>query len=179
MKYILIISSIFLFAITACEPNEGNSTPQTSSSTANVSAAPTNNENELLENVMGEWKIDRVYAYGVGGSRNDMDDIIALLGTKILFSANAFKFGNEPEKKPVFYKLSDSSDELFNSNIDWLEKSTLSTDLNVQTLKEISLYEDDQYRNFYYGDGNFTYYSDKGELILEHDGDLFLLVKVE
>ncbi|WP_144024433.1 hypothetical protein [Paenibacillus borealis] len=73
--------------------------------------------------------------------------------------------------------MSKSSDESFLSDIDWIEESIMSTDLNPQTLKEISLYEDDQYANFYYGDGNITYYTDKGELILDQEGDLFLLEK--
>ncbi|MOA69556.1 hypothetical protein D3C78_1978150 [compost metagenome] len=55
----------------------------------------------------------------------------------------------------------------------------MDTDLNLQTLTEIILYEDNQYRSFYYGDGIVTFYTDEGELFLEYDGDLFLLVKME
>ncbi|MEK5029597.1 MULTISPECIES: hypothetical protein [unclassified Paenibacillus] len=178
----IVVLIIILVLITACGTEKGNisriATPDTNIASSS-SAIPDKSNSELIEKLMGKWKIDRIYAYGVGGSKNDAQDIKELIGTEIVFTSSSIKFGDEAEEKPVFYKLSKSSDESFLSDIDWIEESTMSTDLNPQTLKEISLYEDNQYVNFYYGDGNITYYTDKGELILDQEGDLFLLEKWE
>ncbi|WP_379142986.1 hypothetical protein [Paenibacillus sp. sgz500992] len=175
-------SFLILVFITACGTEKGNisriATPATNIASSS-SVIPDKSNSELIEKLMGKWKIDRIYAYGVGGSKNDAQDIKKLIGTEIIFTSISIKFGDEAEEKPIFYKLSKSSDESFLSDIDWIEESTMSTDLNPKTLKEISLYEDNQYENFYYGDGNITYYTDKGELILDQDGDWFLLEKWE
>lgn len=178
MVVVLILN---LLIITACGTENGNITrivtPATDITSASV--VPDKSNSELIERLIGKWEIDRIYVYGVGGSKNDEQDIKKLIGTEIIFTSNSIKFGDEAEEKPIFYKVSKSSDESFLSDIDWIKESTMGIDLNPQTLKEISLYEDDQYENFYYGDGNITYYTDKGELILDQDGDLFLLVKMK
>ncbi|QQZ60792.1 hypothetical protein JI735_30795 [Paenibacillus sonchi] len=180
MVLILILQ---LLLITACrtETEKGDVARTVTSATkiTNTSVVPDDSNTQLIDSLIGKWKIDSLYAYGVGGSKNDEQDIKKLIGTEIIFSSDSIKFGNEAEEKPIFYKVSRFSDESFLSDIDWIKESTMDTDLNPQTLKEISLYEDEQYKNFYYGDGNITYYTDKGELILDQDGDLFLLVKME
>ncbi|WP_046227056.1 hypothetical protein [Paenibacillus dauci] len=132
---------------------------------------------EVVEDLIGKWKVDRLYSYGVGSSKNDEQTIKKLIGTEIIFSSNSIKFGKEKTKKPIFYKVSKSSDESFFSDMNWLKESTVATDLNLQSLKEISVYEDAKYEKIYYGDANIMYYTINKELILNKDGDLFLLVK--
>ncbi|MEK4852831.1 hypothetical protein NST04_23470 [Paenibacillus sp. FSL H7-0756] len=177
----IVILIMCLLLITACGTEKGNvaQTVTPAKATTNTSVVPDNSNSRIIKSLIGKWKIDSLYAYGVGGSKNDEADIKKLIGTEIIFSSDSIKFGNETKEKPIFYKVSKISDESFLSDIDWIKESTIDTDLNPQTLKEISLYEDEQYEDFYYGDGNITYYSDKGELILDQDGDLFLLVKME
>ena len=132
---------------------------------------------EVIKDLIGKWKVDRLYSYGVGSSKNDEQTIKKLIGTEIIFSSNSIKFGKEKTKKPIFYKVSKSSDESFFSDMNWLKESTVATDLNLQSLKEISVYEDAKYEKIYYGDANIMYYTTNKELILNKDGDLFLLVK--
>ncbi|WP_155288098.1 hypothetical protein [Paenibacillus odorifer] len=186
MRYstMVVILILNVLLITACGTENGDITqtvtpaPVPATEITNTSVVPVDSNSELMETLIGEWKIDSIYAYGVGGSKNDEQDIKRLIGTKIIFTSDSIKFGNEAEEKPIFYRVSKSSDECFLSDIDWIKESTMDTDLNPQTLKEISLYEDEKYEDFYYGNGNITYYTDKGELILDQDGDFFLLVKI-
>lgn len=177
----MVVLILHLLLITACGTGKGDvaRTVTLATDITNTSVVPDDSNSELMESLIGKWKIDSLYAYGFGGSKNDEQDIKKLIGTEIIFSSDSIKFGDEAEEKPIFYKVSKFSDESFLSDIDWIKESAMDTDLNPQTLKELSLYEDEQYEKFYYGDGNITYYTDKGELILDQDGDLFLLVKIE
>lgn len=165
--------TVVLLMIPACVHEKKNVAQTAANATGNIS------DSKLIEELIGKWKIDSIYAYGVGGSKNEEADINKLIGTEIIFSSDSIKFGNEAEVKPIFYKVSEFSDKHVISDINWIKESTLNTDLNIETLKEISLYEDHQYKNLYYGQGNITYYTDNGELILDENGDLFLLVKID
>lgn len=178
MRYSSMVVILVLLLITACGTETGTRTVTTVTDITNASVVPDVSNSELMETLIGKWKIDSIYAFGVSGSKNDQQDIQKLIGTEIIFSSDSIEFGNEVEEQPIFYKVSKISDESFLSDIDWIKESTMGTNLNPQTLKEISLYED-EYKNFYYGNGNITYFTDKGELILDQDGDLFLLVKMK
>ncbi|WP_458121552.1 hypothetical protein [Paenibacillus sp. Z6-24] len=177
---IVIFLVLNLFLATSCGIKNNSLQIETPESDITNSAVVINKSTpELVEDLIGKWKVKRIYAYGVGSSKNDEQTIEKLIGTEIILSSNSIKFGKEKNKKPIFYKVSKSSDESFFSDIDWIKESTIATNLNLQSLKEISLYEDAKYKKIYYGDGNIMYYTNNKELILNKDGDLFLLVKLE
>ncbi|AIQ14540.1 hypothetical protein [Paenibacillus durus] len=169
---VILIMNTFLS--TACGTKIESTKPVIPSTVAETSDSSLSPKLDSIQSIMGTWKIVHVYAYGQGGSSNDEDDIKKLIGTEISFSSNSIKFGGEAEVKPIYYKVSKSSDEKFLSDIYWLQEST---DLNVETLKEISIYHDESLTDFYYGSGNITYLSDKGDFLIDEGGDIFELVK--
>ncbi|WP_144024432.1 hypothetical protein [Paenibacillus borealis] len=76
MRYssMFVVLIIILVFITACGTEKGNIS-RTASPATNIASSssviPDKSNSELIEKFMGKWRIDRIYAYGVGGSKND------------------------------------------------------------------------------------------------------------
>ncbi|OWR31428.1 hypothetical protein CDO73_06770 [Saccharibacillus sp. O23] len=146
--------------------------------TANASGEAREETSEIVQELLGTWKIEKVYAYGVGGSRNGEEDVKNLLGAKVIYEADSMKFGDQDPVGPIFYQITGSNESDFSTGKDWLEKSTINNHLDVDKVIQISVFKDDRYRYMYFGDGNTILRLDQGKFVLNHDGDLFWLTKV-
>ncbi|MBD3920901.1 hypothetical protein H8B09_19200 [Paenibacillus sp. PR3] len=177
--------SVILIMLTIIEAGcSGKTDKITQSSSVLASESHASEVGELKEplgKIIGKWKIDNVYAYGEGGSRNDEEDIKNIIGMEITLSLDSIQIGSEMIQ-PIYYQIEDSSSEDFYNTTDWLRSIS---DLDVDKLKLISIYKDKLLKDLFYGDEKVDYYtnvyyyssSNEGELYTDIGGDLFHLIR--
>ncbi|MGC5324652.1 hypothetical protein [Brevibacillus sp. SYSU BS000544] len=183
---IVIMFIVIVVLCTACgeqnniiTPNYSNNKPTNNLNSKGIHTEPTksNQETKILEpvkNILGEWKIDRIFAHGKGAKYTDDEMKDNFIGKTVIYSVDSMKFGDQETLKPIYYQVSEPLDLLEQlRDRDFSDLPKIDND----TLKMITIHENKSMDDIYPSRGSVLYITNNNELLLLEGGNLLVLVK--